>query len=171
MDLCCFIISCLLVTIHLSLGHPDPGSRMEEHNGQKFMFSDEMMMLGGDKDSNGQEMSDYDGTLNEEDDLKVITKAGNQWSRCVKKDLKKYVTEYENMMQCNVIYEQECHQVPKQVCSISKTNPKLIEKSYVQTICYNEDDANVDIKTGKFYIHLGLLFTTKLDRLHQGFQP
>ena len=89
----------------------------------------------------------------------------------MKKDMKKYVTEYENMMQCNVMYEQECHQVPKQVCSISKTNPKLIEKSYVQTICYNEDDANVDIKTGKFYIHLGLLFTTKLDRLHQGFQP
>ena len=139
---------------------------MEEHNGQKFMFSDEMMMLGGDKDSNGQEMSDYDGTLNEEDessesDLKVITKAGNQWSRCVKKDMKKYVTEYENMMQCNVIYEQECHQIPKQVCSMTQINPKQIEKPYTQTICYNDNDDAEDVPS-KIGGKLHFIFTKHL---------
>ena len=117
---------------------------MEEHNGQKFLYSDEMLMLGGDSDFGNFDEQEMPDALIEEDessesDLQVFTKAGNQWSRCVKKNLKKYVTEFENVMQCNVMYEQECHQVPKQVCSVTKINPKQIEKSFVQTICYNDD--------------------------------
>ena len=144
----------------------------EERHGQNLMYSDEMMMRGAAPqlmDVDGMGMADDYGTLMHDDDtsdLQVNTKdvetvdvENNQWSRCVKKNLKKYVTEYDDMMQCTVQYEEECHQVPKQVCNNVKVNPKKVEKTYVQTICYDDDvgdgdGVNIENKTGKHIIFI-----------------
>ena len=137
----------------------------EERNGLNLMYSDKMLMRGRVPDMmdvDGMAMADDYGNLmqeNDTSDLQVNTKdveipENNQWSRCVKKNLKKFVTEYEDMMQCNVQYEKECHQVPKQVCSNLKVNPKQIEKAYIQTICYNDDEGdgvNINNQAGKYY--------------------
>ena len=183
MGTCWWSISWLLVTIQFVFGLPEPAARMMddrlEHNsilrmeddrlGQNLMYTDEMSMGGrasGQMDVDGMGMADDYSSIVQDDessesDLQVNIEIArsNQWSRCVRKNLKKYVTEYDDMMQCTVQYEEECHQVPKQVCNNVKVNPKKVEKTYVQTICYDDDvgdgdGVNIENKTGKHIIFI-----------------
>merc|ERR1712227_1034170 len=138
MNFCWITFSVAWVTINPTLGLPDPGL-VEVQNGWNSN--------GSLVQPDGQRISPKQETLiNEVSDVQVRAEGSSTWSRCVKKNLINYVTEYENMMQCNVIYEQECHQVPKQVCSVSKIHPKQIEKPYIQTIYYNDNNDAEDFE-------------------------
>ena len=132
MNICWTTFSVTSVIINLAFGLPDPGL-VEVQDGWNSNVT--LIQPDGDIISSNQE------TLTQEVSPLQARKDGSSTSsRCVKKNIINYVTEYENMMQCNIIYQQECHQVPKQVCSITKINPKQIEIPYSQTICYNDDD-------------------------------
>ena len=184
MGTCWWSISWLLVTIQFVYGLPEPAARMmddrlgqnsismmeDDHPIQNLMYTDEMSMGGSSSyqmNVDGMGMADDHNSIVQEDessesDLQVNIEIArtSQFSRCVKKNLKKYVTEYDDMMQCTVQYEEECHQIPKQVCNNVKINPKKVEKSYVQTICYNDnvgdgDGVVIKNKAGK---HISLPF-------------
>jgi len=137
MNACWLTFSVAWVIINLALGLPDPGL-VEVQDGWKAngtLIQPDEQRIPTNQQTHMHEVSDP----------KARKESSNTWSRCVKKNLINYVTEYENMMQCNVIYEQECHQVPKQVCSMTQINPKQIEKPYTQTICYNDNDDAEDV--------------------------
>ena len=141
MNVCWITFSVAWVTINQALGLPDPGLVEVQ---DRWKFNGTIIQPEPDEQRNPTNQQTH---MHEVSDPKARKESSNTWSRCVKKNLINYVTEYENMMQCNVIYEQECHQVPKQVCSMTQINPKQIEKPYTQTICYNDNDDAEDVSS------------------------
>ena len=75
----------------------------------------------------------------------------DQGQKCIRRQVMRYVTEYEEEMGCEVTYEPVCHtykEVPKEICTVKRVNPVRRPKPYVQTFCFKPEEG--DFSDGKF---------------------
>ena len=99
MNICWTTFSVTSVIINLAFGLPDPGL-FEVQDGWNSNVT--LIQPDGDIISSNQET-----LMQEVSPLQARKDGSSTWSRCVKKNIINYVTEYEKMMQCNIIYQQE----------------------------------------------------------------
>ena len=74
--------------------------------------------------------------------------------KCIRRQVMRYVTEYQEEMGCEVTYEPVCHtykEVPKEICTVKRINPVRRQKPYIQTFCFKPEEG--DFSDGKIYTY------------------